>query len=85
MYTIFDTGTFLKDFKEYNLKLANNLGKIYRPLNLAILNRQPETLFVPQMFVPERAYDFHYSIEKRCGKLGRYVSFNEIHVLYRET
>ena len=29
-----------------------------------------------------RAYDFHCSIEKRCGKLGRYVSFNEIHVLY---
>ena len=29
------------------------------------------------------AHDFHYSIEKRCGKLGRYVSFNEIHVLYR--
>ena len=29
-----------------------------------------------------RAYDFHYSIEKRCGKLGHYVSFNEIHVLY---
>ena len=29
------------------------------------------------------AHDFHYySIEKRCGKLGRYVSFNEIHVLY---
>ena len=29
-----------------------------------------------------RAHDFHYSIEKRRGKLGRYVSFNEIHVLY---
>ena len=29
-----------------------------------------------------RAHDFHYSIEKRCGKLGRCVSFNEIHVLY---
>ena len=29
-----------------------------------------------------RAHEFHYSIEKRCGKLGRYVSFNEIHVLY---
>ena len=29
-----------------------------------------------------RAYEFHYSIEKRCGKLGRYVSFNENHVLY---
>ena len=28
------------------------------------------------------AHDFHYIIEKRCGKLGRYVSFNEIHVLY---
>ena len=28
------------------------------------------------------AHDFHYSIEKRCGKLGRYVSFNKIHVLY---
>ena len=28
------------------------------------------------------AHDFHYSIEKRCGKLGHYVSFNEIHVLY---
>ena len=27
-----------------------------------------------------RAYDFQYIIEKRCGKLGRYVSFNEIHV-----
>ena len=29
-----------------------------------------------------RAYDFHYSTEKRCGNLGRYVSFNEIHVFY---
>ena len=28
-----------------------------------------------------RAHDFHYSIEKRRGKIGRYVSFNEIHVL----
>ena len=27
------------------------------------------------------AHDFPYSIEKRCGKLGRYVSLNEIHVL----
>ena len=26
-----------------------------------------------------RAHDFNYSIEKRCGKLGRYISFNEIH------
>ena len=26
------------------------------------------------------AYDFHCSIQKRCGKLGRYLSFNEIHV-----
>ena len=26
-----------------------------------------------------RAHDFHYSIEKRCGELGRYVSFDEIH------
>ena len=24
-------------------------------------------------------HDFHYRIEKRCGKLGRYVSFIEIH------
>ena len=29
-----------------------------------------------------RAHDFHYSIEKRRGKLGSYVSFNKIHVLY---
>ena len=29
-----------------------------------------------------RAHDFHYSIQKRCRKLGRYVSFNEIHALY---
>ena len=28
------------------------------------------------------AHYFHYSIQKRCGKLGRYVSFNEIHGLY---
>ena len=28
-----------------------------------------------------RAQDFHYSIKKRYGKLGRYVSL--IHVLYR--
>ena len=28
-----------------------------------------------------RAHDFHYSIEKRCDKLGRYVSFNEIHAV----
>ena len=66
-------------------------------------NRQPETVFVPQMFVPEngrygnalavsffrrrarlrsRAHDFHCSFEKRCGKLGRYVSFTEFHALY---
>ena len=25
-----------------------------------------------------RAYDFRCIIEKRCGKLGRYVSFNDI-------
>ena len=31
------------------------------------------------------AHDFHYSIEKRCGKLGCYISLNEIHVLYRGT
>ena len=30
-----------------------------------------------------RAHDFHYSIQKRYGKLGRYVSFIEIHVLYK--
>ena len=30
------------------------------------------------------AHDFHYSIEKRCGKLGRYVTFNEIHILHSE-
>ena len=29
-----------------------------------------------------RAYDFNCIIEKRRGKLGHYVSFNEIHVLY---
>ena len=28
------------------------------------------------------ALDFHYSVQKICGKLGRYISFNEIHVLY---
>ena len=28
------------------------------------------------------AYDFHCSIQKRRGKLGRNVSFNESHVLY---
>ena len=27
-----------------------------------------------------RTYHFHCSIEKRCGKLGHYVSFTEIHV-----
>ena len=27
------------------------------------------------------AHDFHYTIEKRCGKVGRYVSFNEIHLI----
>ena len=68
-----------------------------------LVYRQPETEFVPQMFVPENgqswqrvgcllfqasarlrscAHYFHYSIQKRCGKLGRYVSFNEIHGLY---
>ena len=31
-----------------------------------------------------RAHDFHCSIEKRCGKLGRYVSFTKIHVLYTQ-
>ena len=31
------------------------------------------------------AYDFHCSIQKRRGKLGRNVSFNECLVLYRET
>ena len=30
-----------------------------------------------------RANDFHYSIEKRCGQLARFVSFNEIHVIYK--
>ena len=30
-----------------------------------------------------RAYDFHCSIQKRSGKLGRNVSFNESHVLYK--
>ena len=29
-------------------------------------------------------YDFHCSIQKRRGKLGRNVSFKESHVLYRE-
>ena len=29
-----------------------------------------------------RAHDVQYSIQKRYSKLGRYVSFNEIHVLY---
>ena len=29
-----------------------------------------------------RAYYFHCSIEKRSGKIGRDVSFNESHVLY---
>ena len=29
-----------------------------------------------------RAYFYHCSIEKRSGKTGRDVSFNEIHVLY---
>ena len=29
-----------------------------------------------------RAHHFHCSIGKRCGKIGRYDSFNEIHVLY---
>ena len=32
-----------------------------------------------------RAHDFHNTTEKRCGKLGRYVSFNEIRVLYNHT
>ena len=36
------------------------------------------------MRLGSRAHDFHYSIEKRCGKLGHYVSFNEIHVLYNK-
>ena len=30
------------------------------------------------------AHDFLYSIEKRCGKLGRHVSFNESQELYRK-
>ena len=31
-----------------------------------------------------RAHNFHCSTEKRCGQLERYyVSFNEIHVLYK--
>ena len=33
-------------------------------------------------FMASRAHDFHCSTEKRCGKLGRYVYFNKIHVLY---
>ena len=32
-----------------------------------------------------RSHDFHYSIEKRCCKLERYVSFNEIHVVLYTT
>ena len=31
-----------------------------------------------------RGHDFHYSIEKRCGKLRRYVSFNEIWLIIIE-
>ena len=30
------------------------------------------------------AYDFHCSIQKRRGKIGRNVSFNKSHVLYGE-
>ena len=29
-----------------------------------------------------RSHDFHYSIEKRRSKLGRYVPFSEFHVLH---
>ena len=36
-------------------------------------------------FMCSRAHNFHFSIEKRCGKLGRYVSFIEIHVLYNHS
>ena len=74
------------------LRLRDYYLSCYQP------NREPETVFVPQFFVPEigqswqrvgclffmasRAHDFHCSTEKRCGKLGRYVYFNKIHVLY---
>ena len=58
--------------------------------------REHETVFLPQMFVPENGqsfyrlcarlrshlHGFHYSIENRFGELGHFVSFNEVHVLY---
>ena len=75
----------------YYSKLSNSLVITKDRCWCLFRDRQPETVFVPQMFVPEngrrarlcsRANHFHYSIEKRCCQLGRFVSFNEIHVLY---
>ena len=47
-------------------------------------NKLAVSLFRSCARLRSRAHDFHYSIEKRCGKLERYVTFNEIHVLYTD-
>ena len=39
------------------------------------------SFYMRRALLHSRANYFHFSIEKRCGKLGRFVSFNEIHVL----
>ena len=102
-FNIFDLDQFfIRRGLFYNK--TTNIEHVDVVFNTHFHYRQPETVFVPQMFVPEngrhgnalavsffrsrarlrsRAHDFHCSTEKRCGKLGRYVSFTEIHVLRR--
>ena len=48
-------------------------------------NASAVSYFRRRVRLRSRAHDFHYSIQKRCSKLGRYVSLNEIHVLYLAT
>ena len=45
-------------------------------------NASGVSYFRRRVHLRSRTHEFHYSPEKRCGKLGPYVSFNEIHLLY---
>ena len=46
-------------------------------------NALPVSFFRRRVHLRSRTHEFHYSPEKRCGKLGPYVSFNEIHVIVK--
>ena len=57
---------------------------LYLKCSHLIMGSHGNSFFRHRARLRSRAHDFHCSIEKRCGKLGRYVSFNEIHVLYTD-